>query len=84
MREDYVVTIDPVAATQEFGFFASQNISECSFQKVGRDQKCVINQHETWSPCSSMKLAVQTFTKACIIQNKGLKLTGILAKILCN
>jgi hypothetical protein len=84
VREDNMVIIDLVATMQGFGFSSSQNISECSFQKVGHDQRCVSNQQQTWSQCSSMKLAVQTFAEACIIQNKGLTLTGSLGKIICN
>ncbi len=85
VREDNMVIIDLVATTQEFGFYASPNISECSFQKVGHDHKCVSNQAQSWrSQCTSMKLAVQTSTDACFIQNNGLTLTGMLAKILCH
>jgi hypothetical protein len=77
-----MVIIDSVATTKQFGFFANVSISECSFQKVGRDQKCVSNQEKTHCLCSNMKLEVQTYNKACFIQNNGLTLEGILAKIL--
>ncbi len=84
VREDNMVIIDLVAATKEFGFFANQNISECSFQKVGHDQRCVGHQQQPWSQCSIMKVDVVTSNEGCFIQNKGLTLTGILAKIICN
>jgi hypothetical protein len=80
IREDNVVVIDLVAATKEFGFFANQNISECSFQKVGHDRRCVGHQQQPWSQCSIMKLAVQKSTETCFIHNQGLTSTGILAK----
>jgi hypothetical protein len=77
VREDNMVIIDLVTK-QLFGFYASQNISECSFQKVGQNQKCVRNQMYTIGQCSQMELDVLTNKKACYIQNKGLKLKGIL------
>jgi hypothetical protein len=82
VREDNMVIIDLDWAPKKFGFIASQNISECSFQKVGHDQKCVSNQ--TWSQCASMKLAVLASNKGCFFENKGLTLSGIFAKILCH
>jgi hypothetical protein len=75
-----MVIIDLVAETKEFGFSANQTIAECSFQKDGHLQKCVSNQQQPWSDCSGMKLAVIAFKDGCFIQNKGLALTGILAK----
>ncbi len=82
IREDNVVVIDLVTAQEKFGFYASQNISECSFRKNARE--CVSMQQQTWSECSDMKLAVIAFKDSCFIQNKGLALTGILAKKFIN
>ena len=73
-----MVIID-VAASKIFGFYTNMTIYECSFQKVGHDQKCVSNQ--AWSPCASMKLAVLASNEACYIHNTGLTLNGILAKM---
>jgi hypothetical protein len=77
-----MVIIDVVATPQEFGVLASQNISECSFQKVGHDQICVGHPQHPRTQCSSMKLALQAYSDTCFINNNGLTLTGILAKIM--
>ncbi len=84
VREDNMVIFDLVTAHEKFGFYANVHISKCSFQKVGQNQKCVSNQQQTWSPCSSMKLAVLAFNNGCFIQSNRLTLIGILAKILCH
>jgi hypothetical protein len=83
VREDNMVLVD-LDVAQLFGFYASQNISECSIQKDGHDQRCVGRQQETWIQCPSMKLAVLSSNESCFFQYTRLTLIGMLAKILCH